>query len=405
MSKGLSRRRLLLGGAAGAALAATGPRVAGPAAASPSAQPGLDLGGSPAAATVPCHGAHQAGVATAAQAHAAFVALTLVPGTDRDALWRLVQLWADDIERLTVGAPALADPVPELAELPARLTVTVGFGPGFFTAAGAQAARPAWLRPLPAFAGDALDPAHSGGDLLLQVCADDPMTVSHAVTVLTTSASGFAVPAWRQNGFQRAAGMTPPGTIGRNLMGFIDGIVNPAPGSTDFDEVVWGTGGVPSWQAGGTALVLRRIRMNLETWSALSAREREEVFGRRAADGAPLTGRLTTDRPDLDAKLPNGLSAIPAFAHVRLAAPAAPTERILRRPYNYDDGTLPDGTPDRGLIFAAYCADPERQFLPIAKRLADGDLLNTWTTAVGSAVFAIPAGFGPGGAPGQALLT
>jgi dye decolorizing peroxidase len=78
--------------------------------------------------------------------------------------------------------------------------------------------------------------------------------------------------------------------------------------------------------------------------------------------------------------------------------------KFLRRPFSYDAGLLPDGRPDVGLLFAAYAADLTGQFLPIQQRLADQDLLNTWTTPVGSAVFAIPPGCRPGEFLGEALL-
>ncbi|MFM2437720.1 MAG: hypothetical protein RLZ55_531 [Actinomycetota bacterium] len=391
------RRRLLLGGAAVAAGAAT-TAMPGGARAAADAPPTPDL----AAAAVECHGDHQAGIETPLQAHGSFVAFRLREGADRAAVARLLSLWSGDIERLTAGRAALADPVPELAAMPASLTVTIGFGPGLLTAADLTDSCPAWLTPLPAFKGDLLEDAWSGGDVLAQVCADDPVTLSHAVSVLAGSAASIATVAWQQIGFQRAAGLTPPGAVGRNLMGFVDGIVNPRRGTADFSKVVWSAS--PDWLVGGSGLVVRRIRLNLDTWSALSTGEREQVFGRRASDGAPVTGGSPADAVDLKATDARGLSVVPTFSHVRLAAPVQDHERILRRPYNYDAGLLPEGTPDRGLIFAAYAADPVRQFVPIQQRLADGDLLNKWATTVGSAVFAVPPGFPAGGRLGAALL-
>jgi dye decolorizing peroxidase len=57
------------------------------------------------------------------------------------------------------------------------------------------------------------------------------------------------------------------------------------------------------------------------------------------------------------------------------------------------------------MIFASYQADVDRQFVPIQRRLDELDLLNQWTTPVGSAVFAIPPGCGPGGFIGDRLFT
>src|SRR5690606_4986762 len=95
--------------------------------------------------TVPFYGAHQAGIDTDAQAHGVFLALDLLPETDRDGLRRLMTILTDDAARLTQGKGALADSEPELAVSPARLTVTFGFGPAFV--ARAQGAAPGWLRP------------------------------------------------------------------------------------------------------------------------------------------------------------------------------------------------------------------------------------------------------------------
>lgn len=48
--------------------------------------------------------------------------------------------------------------------------------------------------------------------------------------------------------------------------------------------------------------------------------------------------------------------------------------------------------PGSGLLFASYQADVDRQFLPIQRRLDESDMLNEWTTPIGSAVYAIPPG-------------
>ncbi|HEX2313050.1 MAG TPA: peroxidase, partial [Thermomonospora sp.] len=78
--------------------------------------------------------------------------------------------------------------------------------------------------------------------------------------------------------------------------------------------------------------------------------------------------------------------------------------RMLRRSYNYDEGLTADGRSDSGLLFASFQADIGRQFLPVQARLAEADLLNLWTTPIGSAVFAIPPGCAEGGWIGETLL-
>lgn len=355
------------------------------------------------AAVEPFHGAHQAGIATALQAHATLVALDLRDGVDRSALIRLMRLLTDDAARLMAGRPALADPEPELADVPARLTITVGFGPGLLAAAGRADRAPAWLGPLPGFSIDRLSPRWSHGDLLLQVAAEDPVTISHAVRVLLGDTGPFATVRWVQRGFHRPVGTAPVGITGRNLMGQVDGTENPVPGTEDFDRVVWITDG-PEWLHGGTAVLVRRIAMDLGTWGVLGVGAKEQAIGRRLADGAPLTGGTERTAPDFEAVDDNGFLVIPPTAHVRLAHATSPVERFLRRPYNYDDGVDAQGRADAGLLFVAMMADPIAQYVPVQRRLEQADVLNIWTTPIGSAVFAVPPGCAPGEHLGQQLL-
>ncbi|MFD8594437.1 Dyp-type peroxidase [Kitasatospora sp. NPDC059646] len=353
--------------------------------------------------TVAFHGPHQAGIETPAQAHAAFLGLDLHDGTDRAALGRMMRLLTDDAVRLTRGEPALADTEAELAALPARLTVTFGFGPGLFRAAGLDDRRPASLEPLPPFAIDRLQDRWCGGDLLIQICADDPLTVAHAQRMLIKDARSFARLRWAQRGFRNGRGMQGDATTQRNLMGQVDGTVNPPPDSEVFARAVWTDAG-PEWLRGGTTLVLRRIRMELETWDLADTRAKEFSVGRTLGTGAPLTGTAEHDEPDFDAQDALGLPVIPEFAHIRRARVADPAQRIFRRPYNYDDAPAADGTPDTGLLFASFQRDIAEQFLPVQRALAAADQLNQWTTPIGSAVFAVPPGCAPGGWIGERLL-
>ncbi len=397
---GPSRRQFLLGGAvAGAgAAAAIGIDLAlqqtsapAPAAAdAPGALHGTD--------TVPFHGVHQAGIATPPQAHIALVALDLHDGTDRDALRRMMRVLSDDAARLTQGRAALADSEPELAETPANLTVTFAVGPRFVARAGAEA--PSWLRPLPAFAVDRLDPAYSDGDLLLQIASEDPLTVAHALRMLLKDARSFAALRWTQRGFRRAHGSEKPGTTMRNLFGQIDGTATPEPGTPEFDAAVWCTDG---WLAGGTGMVVRRIRMDLEGWDRLDRLGREQSVGRRLDTGAPLTGTAEHDEPDFDAVDANGFPVIPLFSHMRRARGDG-TQQIFRRGYNYDVEGSAEAVSDSGLLFISFQADIDRQFVPMQRRLDELDLLNEWTTPVGSAVFAVLPGCADGGYVGETLL-
>ncbi|MET7421226.1 Dyp-type peroxidase [Dactylosporangium sp. NPDC005555] len=403
----VSRRALLTGGAVTAAVTAgavaVGASVLGGGDGTVTAPPKDVLYGGQ---MVPFHGPHQAGIATPAQAHGAFVALDLAAGVDRAALRRLMLLLSDDAARLTQGRAPLADGQPELAQVPARLTVTFGFGPRLFDAAGLADQRPATLLQLPAFKIDKLQERWCGGDLLLQICADDPLTVAHAQRMLVKDSRSFATVRWVQRGFRRAHAMQDDGVTQRNVLGQLDGTGNPAPGSDAFAGAVWRTAadGGPAWLHGGTTVVLRRIRAELEAWDAADTAGKEFAVGRRLSDGAPLTGRHEQDPPDLAAKNELGLTVISEFSHVARAHVADDRQRIFRRPYNYDEPPTADGTADCGLIFASFQRDVGNQFLPIQRNLAEADLLNEWVTPIGSAVFAVPPGCEPGGWIGQGLL-
>lgn len=403
---GLSRRRLLTaaalaGGGAAAAVAADQAIHQGGDNAPVPAPDAAALAGT---STTPFYGPHQAGIDTPPLAHAAFVALDLHDDVDRDGLRRLMRILTDDAARLTQGEAALADSEPELGSVPARLTVTFGFGPRLVARAVGDAALPPSLGPLPAFTIDRLDPAWTGGDLLLQIAADDPVTVAHTARMLLKDSRGFASVRWRQAGFRRAHGSEPAGTTMRNLFGQVDGTVNPTPGTDEFDRVVW-CGRDSGWLAGGSSLVLRRISMDLDRWDALDRSGREQAIGRTLTNGAPLTGTQEHDEPDFTATTALGFPVIPEFSHVRRARSDNPAEKIFRRSYNYDDAPAPGQISNSGLLFASYQADVHAQFVPIQRRLDELDLLNQWTTPVGSAVFAIPPGCGRGGYIGETLLS
>ena len=395
---GSTRRQFLLGGAVAGvgAVAAVGVDLAlnrQESAAKPVSAP---MNGE---LTVPFFGVHQAGVDTAAQAHGIFLGLDLREDVDREGLTRLMRILTDDAARLTQGLPAIADSEPELALSPARLTITFGFGPGLV--ARAAGAVPSWLAPLPAFRVDQLRPDFSDGDLLVQIAGDDPLTVAHATRMLLKDARGFASIRWTQQGFRRAYGSVAPGTTMRNLFGQVDGTSNPKPGTTEFDTVVWAGEG---WLTGGTGMVVRRIHMNLDKWDKLDRSGREQSVGRTLSNGAPLTGTQEHDEPDFEAKTSIGFPVIPEFSHMRRARPDDTTQRIFRRAYNYDERPAGSDVSDSGLVFVSFQADVDAQFTPIQRRLDDLDLLNEWTTPIGSAVFAVPPGCAEGGYIGETLL-
>ncbi|MBL5974357.1 MAG: Dyp-type peroxidase [Candidatus Leucobacter sulfamidivorax] len=395
----LSRRALLTGGAAGLGVGAVlgvggalGVSALGTAAPGGEERALSGFGGE----SLPCHGEHQAGIVTMPGAHIRYSAYALRPEVDADALRRMFRILTGDIEGLTSGRGPLADPEPELAARPSRLAITVGAGPGLVDRVS-PALRPEWLAPLPAFDRDRLGAGFDGGELLLAVQADDPLPLAHAARMLDRDLASFAERLWVQQGFRQARGSEAEDTTMRNLMGQVDGTTNPSPEEEGFDSLVW-LGPEAGWLAGGSAFVLRRIRMELDTWDTVDRPGRELSIGRRLSDGAPLTGGGERTPPDFEARNGLGLSVIPAAAHIRRARSEDPSERILRRAVNYDDGH------EAGLLFGCYQRDPRSQFVPIQRRLDEADLLNTWITHTGSAVFAILPGFRAGGMLGETLF-
>ncbi|WP_314038236.1 Dyp-type peroxidase [Dietzia sp. CH92] len=357
------------------------------------------------AATEPFHGPRQAGITTVPQSHAAFVAFDIVPGATRTEIQGVLRAWSQDAARLTRGHGGLADLEPELAADPARLTVTIGLGPGFFDAAGMPEKRPSWLAQLPAFPQiDQLEDRWSEGDLLLQICADDPLIVSHAARILASGVRGVARQRWAQRGFRKAVGTDPSGQTQRNLFGQIDGTENPRPDDIDFDQILFSDGSDQRWMRGGSSLVLRRIRMTMDTWEEIDRTSRELSVGRRLDTGAPLTGRDERDPADFEAIDDTGLPVIPPESHIARARQRNRGEAMLRRPYNYDDPPEGGEISNSGLLFTAYQADPVRTYIPVQQRLAEQDALNTWTIPIGSAVFALPPGAPEGGYVGQGLF-
>lgn len=390
---GIHRRDLLLG--AGAATVGLGIGWQGLARAVPpsptgsgnNAQESRQLAGS----IVPWQGRTQAGITTPAQGFAIFVAFDVTPGTPARRMGDLMRIWTDDISRLCTGQPGLTDTEPDMARMPANLTITIGFGPSLFAKVGRETDRPLWLQELPAFSIDRLDQAWCGGDIIAQVCADDPITVEHAARYLAKEAADIATPRWVQHGFRNAPGILAHGQVMRNLFGQLDGIVQPSD-----DNLVFLGGDSPTWLQGGSTLVIRRIQMDLDKWDEADRGVRENSVGRDFATGAPLTGGSLHDTVDLGARGPLGFPLIDVAAHARRSQTGDPSQVVLRRPYNYSVAPSNGLVNNAGLVFTTYQADIEHQYIPIQQRLADLDLLNLWTTPIGSAVFAVPRGVRPG---------
>ncbi|HZG92131.1 MAG TPA: iron uptake transporter deferrochelatase/peroxidase subunit [Pseudonocardia sp.] len=407
----LSRRRLFGWAGAGAALAGVG-AVAGCSAPAPAAGAVLEP-------VVPFRGRMQAGIVTPAQDRLHFVALDLITD-DRERVRALLQKWTAAAERMVAGAEttpggavnrnpqAPPDDTGEALGLPAAsLTLTFGVGAGLLEKLGLADRMPPGLAPLPTFTGDQLDPALSGGDLCIQACAQDPQVAVHAVRNLVRMGFGTTSVRWSQLGFGRTSSTSTEQDTARNLFGFKDGTRNlKAEDPAGLDEHVWvRPGDGPAWLDGGTYLVARRIRMHVEIWDRTSLAEQEAIIGRSKGEGAPLGRAAEFDEPDLTAPGPDGEPAVARDAHIRLAAPEElGGVRILRRGYNFVDGTDGQGHLDAGLFFVAFLRDPHAQFVPMQSALARTDRLMEYIEHTGSAVFACPAGLAEGDYWGQPLL-
>jgi deferrochelatase/peroxidase EfeB len=417
---GVSRRAVLglaLGaaGTAGVAVAVVGRLTA--------AGPGPVPLGEVASEPHPFFGEHQAGITTAVQDHLHFVAFDLSERTTRDELIALLQEWSYAASRLTQGLDVSAsgavsgspdappDDTGEAIGLGAsNLTITFGFGPTLFEKDGVDRfgiadRRPPGLAVLPPFVGDRLRTEWSHGDLCVQACADDPQVAVHAIRNLSRIAFGRAAVRWSQMGFGRTSRTTNSQATPRNLFGFKDGTANIlADDDAALADHVWvdATEG-PAWLAGGSYLVARKIEMLLESWDRTSLTEQGTTIGRDKAQGAPLSGGGELTEPDFAAEQ-DGAPVIDVASHVRLAHPTTNGgARMLRRGYNYVDGTNPLGRLDAGLFFLAYVRDPER-FVTVQQSLAT-DTLNEYIRHIGSAVFAVPPGAATAGWVGQALFT
>ncbi|MFB9428742.1 Dyp-type peroxidase [Streptoalloteichus tenebrarius] len=340
----------------------------------------------------------QPGVATPPPAQVRLLAFDLDPGVadrrDRRALSTALTDLRRLSDRLPGGELARQEEALPLAGLATGgATLTIGFGASLLSRLGLDAQRPEALADLPAFPGDQLDPARGGGDVLVQVCAEDEMVASGLADLVRRQVGGTLRLRWAQRGFRALDPAPQPSPPPRNLMGQVDGVNNPRPGSGLFDSTVW----VPEWErpqwmVHGTYLVVRRIRMLLDEWYALPMDRRDEVIGRHTTSGAPLGREALTDQVDLAVKRPDGQPYVARDAHVRLSSPSTNGgARMFRRPFNYDDGTRPDGTRDAGLLFLAFQADPRRGFVPVMHNLATaGDALNRFIVHEASALFAIP---------------
>ena len=416
MTGGLPRRRLLGLAGAGVALAGAGAAVG----ALTTDRPLEVANTSGLASAVPFHGEHQAGITTAAQDRMHFVAFD-VKTTKREELVALLKEWTEAAVRMTngqeaaeggaVGGSLEAPPedTGEALDLPASaLTITIGFGPSLFDGRfGLADQRPPALIDLPHFPADDLDPKRSGGDLCVQACANDPQVAVHAIRNLARIGFGRVSVRWSQLGFGRTSSTTQAQATPRNMFGFKDGTRNVKAEETDTlrDHVWVSKEDGPDWLVGGTYLVARRIRMHIEIWDRTSLREQEEIVGRKKGTGAPLGQLAEFDEPDLHVKGNGGEPVIGVDAHIRLASHETLNgAKILRRGYNFTDGSDGLGHLDAGLFFIGFNRDSRTHFVPMQQALSTRDKMMEYVEHTGSGHFAVPPGVKEGGYWGDTLF-
>jgi deferrochelatase/peroxidase EfeB len=369
-----------------------------------------------AAQTVPFYGAHQAGIITPAQDRLAFGTLTVASGAARADVRDLLREWTTAAARMAAGQLVGEDNGPSAPPVDtgeavgspvSRLTITVGYGPSLFDRRfGLAARKPAALATLPPLPNENLDPDYTGGDLCVQACSDDPLVAFHAVRNLARIGMGVVEHNWMELGFGRTSTTSTAQATPRNLLGFKDGTRNIKAEQTDLlDQHVWvGRETDQPWLRGGSYLVARKIRIFVENWDRDYLQDQENVIGRSKVSGAPLTGGTEFSTPNFTAAGADGLPAIPAHAHIRLASFEHNNGiRILRRGYSFTDGIDPQaGTLLGGLFFIAFMKNPS-QFIQLQNSLSS-DALNEYIQHTGSAVFACPPGLRQGQHWGDTLF-
>ena len=376
--------------------------------------------------TFPFHGTHQAGIVTPAQDRLHFAAFDVTTDS-REELVALLEAWTEAAARMTQGRPAgpvgptqgdydvPPDDTGEAIGLPASgLTLTFGFGPTLFETEGGRDRfgladrRPAALEPLPHFPADNLDAARSGGDLCVQACADDPQVAVHAIRNLARIGFGTVSVRWSQLGFGRTSSTSTSQQTPRNLFGFKDGTKNVKAEEADaLDAHVWVAAGddpAAGWLTGGSYLAARRVNMTIEVWDRQPLGDQEQFVGRTKAEGAPLSGGGEHADPDFSMKGRGG-PIVPADSNVSVVHPDHHGGvRMLRRGYNFVDGTDEFGGLNAGLFFLAFVRDPRTHFIPVQNAMAQHDALMEYLEFTGSALFAVPPGTRPGEHVGQALF-
>jgi deferrochelatase/peroxidase EfeB len=288
----------------------------------------------------------------------------------------------------------------------AHLTITLGLAESG-VAKLALPEPPADLRTIPW--ADLVDspPADVGGDLVLQICADNLYICEHVVRRVEEELGEKLSLNTAFIGSQRYN--SRPGRTsrreGRALIGFLDGtsnldprnseadaelvFVNPKqmnypknpdpgtlPGPNPYETKVEDQPPVfpelhpvpekePEWTEDGTYMTVRVSTFNTKNWDKISQEDQEHTVGRFKVSGASLD--LSDDPALLEAEPAfrddKTNTAVPIKAHIRKANPRGPGDderRIFRRGYPLIGPGV--GELQRGLIFIAFGRSITTQF-------------------------------------------
>ena len=343
------------------------------------------------------YGEHQAGITTPMQKNIYFVVLDL-HSTDKEEVIQMFKDWTDYSSKLVDGELVKKDgsnallPPSDTGETvglnPYRLTLTFGVSADFLKKMGLEKKRPKEFRDLPPFPKEQLQEKYTGGDIVIQACADDEQVAFHAVRNLVRKARNTVTMKWSQSGLAAIGDrMSTP----RSHFGFKDGTANVTK-EKDIDKVIWTDS--DDWMKGGTYMAVRRIQMFLETWDRTNLQEQENTFGRYKESGAPFGKKDEFDEVDL--------ALLPVDSHVRLAKEV--NKPIYRRSYSYSDGIVEKtGQFDTGLLFLAFQKNPD-SFVKVQTNLGAQDKMNEYVTHIGSGLFACFAGVKKGEYLGQKLF-
>lgn len=365
---------------------------------------------------IPFYGKHQQGVITDDNKFASLMAFSCV-AKDKKALKEMFEKITQRVAFLTQGGkqPQFKSknfPPPNSGILggyvyPNKLNINVSLGTSMFDDRyGFKKLKPKHLKVMPESPNDAQKSQYTDGDILIQVCANTIEGVIYSIRDIVKHTTPWLVPKWKQDGFlpyrDINCKLTPI-----NLFGFKDGTGNPSNKDKKLmDKLIWVTkdNNEPSWALGGSYMVVRLIRFEVEFWDRTPLGEQEIDFGRKKLSGAPLGKKDEFDDPQM--RKNKDLVEIFKDSHIGRAEPRHPTRHVAtlrRRSFSYSNGLSKNGHMDMGLIFVCFQANLQTGFIDTQKRL-DGEPLEEYIKPFGGGFFFTLPGVKEGEYLGKSLI-